>query len=64
MVVEIIEGKDRACLMCNTTDFAFGPVLDSKEEALDFLNFLDRDARTYGNEELEEELWELRERKD
>lgn len=42
MAVEIVEDvrRGRAVLTCTTSDWAFGPVFDSREDAEGFLNYL------------------------
>ena len=48
MSVEILEGRhSNAVLICNTTDWAFGPVFKSAEHAEDFCTWLPMDPRTY-----------------
>jgi|GEM_PF-3145185 len=42
-------GCSRAVLYCSTTDWAFGPVCESYEEAQKFLKWLPEDARSYGD---------------
>jgi len=56
MSVQILEGKTHACLFCNTTDWAFGPLFDDAEQARRFLRWLPEipDPRRYNDKELEE----------
>ena len=35
MSVQILEGEKHACLFCNTTDWAFGPLFEDAEQASD-----------------------------
>ncbi len=45
-----------ACLFCDTTDWAFGPVAygdDADEQMHAFMLWLPKDPREYGNNELE-----------
>ncbi len=65
MAVEILTNGDLACLFCNTTDFAFGPVVSwhhgdaaahiyitPEDYLLGFLRWLPADSRTYSDDEL------------
>lgn len=53
MALEIQELKNgKKVLMCNTTDWAFGPVFREHENAQEFLDTLENDARTYEDNEL------------
>lgn len=40
MSIEILEQNGRAVMICTTTDWAFGPVFDGKDEVLSFLQWL------------------------
>lgn len=40
---------------CNTTDVAFGPLMDTLDEAEGFLHWLDEDPRVY----TDSKLWDL-----
>lgn len=58
MGCRIIEGKkdgaaECAVLFCSTTGWAFGPVMESHDEAEAFIDFLDFDPRKYRDKELE-----------
>lgn len=44
--------EENACLYCSTTMWAFGPLMQSEEEALSFLEWLPKDARVYPDDEL------------
>jgi hypothetical protein len=52
------EGVEHACFVCNTSDWAFGPLFDregdmSAEEVVDaFLEWLPNDPREYSDSEL------------
>jgi hypothetical protein len=52
MSVQILEGEKHACLFCNTTDWAFGPVFANAEQAMRFLATLPKDARRFSDAEL------------
>lgn len=54
MSVHILEGKEgKAAFYCSTTDWAFGPLFDSVEEAEAFLQWLPVDPRKLKDSELE-----------
>ena len=54
MSVCIFEGKDgKAVVYCSTTDWAFGPVMESADVAQAFLSSLAVDARTLPDPEME-----------
>jgi len=58
MGVRILEGNGEgdskgACFYCSTTDWAFGPLMGSREEAEEFLKWLPTDPRDYKDNELE-----------
>ena len=60
---DYLDGDTKAVMFCNTSGWAFGPVFDSAEEALDFLRFCDKrdgqDLRSLSNEFLANriDLW-------
>jgi len=58
MGVEILTSTDgRSCFFCNTTKWAFGPIMpEGPEFAVAFLKSLPHDARTLLNSELETAL--------
>jgi len=58
MSVRIITDKDSGdqVLYCSTTDFAFGPIIDSEYDAEYFLEWLSVDARKYTDDELSDQL--------
>ena len=64
MGCRIIEGKDYAAFYCSTTMRAFGPVMDSYEEAEAFTKWLEKDPREYDRIELEELFYDFRVRKE
>jgi hypothetical protein len=59
MGLRIIVGNEQGChrehavLFCSTSQWAFGPVFDSEEDADEFIKWLPRDAREYTADELE-----------
>jgi len=55
MSVQILEGASNACLYCNTSDWAFGPLFEDAEQAMRFLEWLPKtaDVRLYTDKELE-----------
>lgn len=54
MGVRILEGKNRnAVFYCSTSDWAFGPVMESAEEAEAFAKWLPQDPRVYSDNDLE-----------
>lgn len=55
MGIEILEDRrdGRAVLYCSNTDWAFGPVFQSGEEAQAFLDWEDEDPRQYTHQGLE-----------
>lgn len=60
MGVCILESKDgKSCLFCSTSDWAFGPVMNSAEEAEAFLQFLPGDPRTYKDADLESKYYDF-----
>lgn len=64
MAVKILEGTGQgeslgAVLFCSTTDWAFGPVFDSAQEAMDFLEFC-REPRSLTTNELEKAVGDFR----
>lgn len=58
------EGLERAAFYCNTADWAYGPLMDSYEEAEDFEKWLHKDPRSYDNETLERLYSEFRDSRD
>ena len=57
MSVVILSGtrnkrQDFAVFACNTSDWAFGPLMESREEAEAFLDWLLKDPRTYDDDAL------------
>jgi hypothetical protein len=42
-----------ACLYCSTTQWAFGPLFESREDAAEFLSWLRRDPRDLPDRDLE-----------
>ena len=64
MAVKILEGTGQgeslgAVLFCSTTDWAVGPVFDSAQGAMDFLEFC-REPRSLTTNELEKAVGEFR----
>lgn len=57
MGVRILHDKesDYCCLYCSVIMKAFGPIMYSYEEAEEFLEYLDKDARRFIDKELENE---------
>ena len=57
----ILEGRgvDYAVLYCNTTDWAFGPLFDSREHAEAFVAWLPIDPRSYSIDVLEDKYSEF-----
>lgn len=54
MGCRILEVKDgRAVFYCSSSDWAFGPVMESTEEAEAFAKWLPLDPRTYEDNKLE-----------
>lgn len=66
MSVQLLEGPDGDCVMyCSTSMWAFGPVMESREEATAFIRYieecapwpalkgLNKDPRVYTDNELE-----------
>ena len=48
------DGKTETAVMyCSTTMWAFGPVFENYEQALDFINWLSGDPRSYDSAHLE-----------
>ena len=75
MGVRIIAGTkdgsefEAACLYDSVTDWAFGPVMDSEEEAIEFLDFLQypsgaKDPRVYTDAELEDAYCQFRKQRE
>ena len=60
MSVQILEGERNACLYCNTTDWAFGPLFEDADQAERFLEWLPDDARTYSDKRLEQLFYDFR----
>lgn len=55
------DSEDTACFYCSTTGWAFGPIMQSQEEAEMFLQFLGGiDPRTLRDKELEAKFYEFR----
>lgn len=54
MGCRILSGKMGACFYCSVTDVVFGPLMETKCEAEDFMKWLNKDPRQYGVDELEE----------
>ena len=48
-------GSDRVAMYDSVTGWAFGPIFSSPEEADSFLDFLENDARTYSDRDLQEQ---------
>jgi hypothetical protein len=60
MSVEILEGRDgKAVFTCNTSGWAFGPVMGSGDEAEKFLEILPEDPRRYSDADLEQAYLEF-----
>lgn len=64
MSVKILEGTGEgesrgAVLFCSTTEWAFGPVFNSSQEAMDFLAFC-REPRSLTTNELEKAVGDFR----
>lgn len=60
MAVNILESKHgQACFYCTSTDWAFGPVMGSPEEAEAFLKFLPSDPRSYEDIALEGKYYDF-----
>ena len=53
MSVEIISGEHWQCLMCNTSDTAFGGVFSYDEDVMNFLNYIQIDARRLSDSQFE-----------
>lgn len=62
MGIEILEGRDlgQACLTCNTTGVAFGPLFEDREEAEAFLAWCIDDPRSHTDRELGHRVSEFR----
>ena len=64
MAVKILEGTGEgeslgAVLFCSTTEWAFGPVFNSSQEAMDFLKFCSR-PRLLSDKELQDKVHDFR----
>ena len=66
MSVQILEGASNACLYCNTTDWAFGPLFEDAEQAERFLRWLPEtpDVRLYTDKQLEQLYYDFRKTED
>lgn len=53
MGVRIIEGDGYAVLYCSTAMWAFGPVMEDRQEAKAFLGWLGKDPRLVAERDLE-----------
>lgn len=60
MSVEILSASAGSIFFCNTSDWAFGPVMPDKETAEEFLKWLPKDPRQYQDHELEKKWAEFR----
>ena len=52
MGCRILRGRAGACFYCSVSDVVFGPLMETKCEAEDFMKWLDKDPREYEVEEL------------
>lgn len=52
MGCRILSGNAGACFYCSVTNVVFGPLIESKEEAENFMKWLDLDPRQYEVNEL------------
>ena len=61
MSTHILSDKDgQSCLYCSTTEWAFGPIFHTGEDAEDFLKWLGTDPRHLTDGELEDKVAEWR----
>ena len=60
MAVNILSGDDGACFYCSTTDWCFGPLMKSREEAEGFLRWLILDPRQFDDAGLEKRYFDFK----
>lgn len=61
MACKILEAKDGSAIFyCSSSMWAFGPVMESVEEAEAFAKWLPGDPRTYEDNKLEAKYYEFR----
>ena len=66
MSVQILEGDRNACLYCNTSDWAFGPLFEDADQAERFLKWLPEapDVRLYTDKQLEKLYYDFKKKED